>query len=118
MYALFVKIKISPALLRAKVEDIKEKYLTKKNKCLIFVMKQPPNNSILKLKLKYEFVQLFWVRTLIINITQHNLVPTHIIISNKEKKKISKKYGVNYITYLPLILKSDPICKYYNMKKK
>lgn len=42
------------------------------------------------------------------DITKHALVPKHIILSEKEKKAILEKYGVDE-TQLPKILHTDPV---------
>ena len=47
---------------------------------------------------------------LIINITKHSLQPLEIIeLSNEDVNKIKK-----YKSKLPILLRSDPICKFYN----
>ena len=109
--------KVSPSILRENLEHSLKNYLTKDNKCLIIIMKQPPNNSSLKVKNKHKFLQLFWVRQLIVNITKHTLVPQHTVLSNEEKEDVIEKFHVPDETHFPIILKTDPICQYYNMQK-
>lgn len=109
--------KISPSILREHVEHSLTNFLTKDNKCLIFVMKKAPNNSSLKIKNKHKFIQLFCVKQLIVNITHHTLVPKHIMLSEEDKATILTEYHVPDITHFPIILKKDPICQYYNMKR-
>jgi len=43
------------------------------------------------------------------DITKHKLVPTHEIISEKEKKELFEKYDITP-DQLPKILASDPVC--------
>jgi len=109
--------KVSPSLLRETLDISLTNYLTKDNKCLIIVMKKPPNNSSLKIENKHSFLQLFWVGQLVINITKHTLVPEHTVLTEAQKKTILKKYHVPDESHFPVILKTDPICQYYNMKK-
>ncbi|MCD6371661.1 MAG: DNA-directed RNA polymerase subunit H [Candidatus Aenigmarchaeota archaeon] len=42
------------------------------------------------------------------DISKHELVPKHSIVSEKEKREILKKYGVS-LRQLPRILSSDPM---------
>ncbi len=64
--------------------------------------------------IKKEFViETFFEKNLLYDITKHRLVPKHIELSNEESKKFIKDYGKKF----PVILKTDPICKYYNFKK-
>ena len=63
------------------------------------------------------FVQLFWIDTLMINITEHNLVPKHVLIDEQEKQSILEKYNLSSFNQLPVILKSDPVAKYHGGKR-
>ncbi len=42
------------------------------------------------------------------NITQHELVPDHTILSEKEKKEVLEKYDIE-ANQLPKILTTDPV---------
>lgn len=57
-------------------------------------------------------IELFAKQELQINITKHFLVPKHIQLSVEESNIIKKKYGVQ----LPVILKSDPISRYFDFE--
>lgn len=50
-----------------------------------------------------------------IDITKHELVPKHIVLSEKEKEELLKKYGIT-LRQLPRILLSDPVIKALNAK--
>ena len=43
-----------------------------------------------------------------INITEHRLVPKHVILNEKEKEELLKKYNIN-LHQLPKILLSDAV---------
>jgi len=45
-----------------------------------------------------------------INLINHELVPKHLILSEKEGKELFEKYGIS-IKHLPRILESDPVIK-------
>ena len=55
--------------------------------------------------------------TLMVNITKHMLVPPLRILSDDEKAKIVETYRLNTLTQLPIILKSDPVAKFYGVRK-
>jgi DNA-directed RNA polymerase subunit H len=46
-----------------------------------------------------------------IDITKHELVPKHRIVSPEEKEEIKKKYRVKSDSQFPRILKKDPVMK-------
>ncbi|MCS7123230.1 MAG: DNA-directed RNA polymerase subunit H, partial [Candidatus Aenigmarchaeota archaeon] len=48
-------------------------------------------------------------------IENHKLVPKHILLSEKEKEELLKKYGIT-LKELPRILSSDPMVKALNAK--
>lgn len=54
---------------------------------------------------------------LIVNISNHDLVPKHIIVSEEEKQMVLKKYRVKE-SQLPKILYNDPMARYLGLRKK
>jgi DNA-directed RNA polymerase subunit H len=50
------------------------------------------------------------------DILNHELVPKHILLSEKEKEEVMRMYGIKKLTQLPRILKSDPVVKRLNAK--
>jgi DNA-directed RNA polymerase subunit H (RpoH/RPB5) len=50
-----------------------------------------------------------------IDITNHELVPKHEILSEKEKEELLKKYGIT-LKHLPRILETDPVIRVLNGK--
>lgn len=59
-------------------------------------------------------MEIFFEKELQFNITKHKLVPIHKILSKEESDHLRKT--VRKITKLPLIIKTDPIYKFYNYK--
>jgi len=49
----------------------------------------------------------------LIDITTHKLVPKHIILNEKEKEEVLKKYSISS-QHLPKIILSDPVIKAIN----
>ena len=58
-------------------------------------------------------IEVFQAEDLQYNITKHALVPAHIKIPKDEQKKFRELYGVN----IPILLRTDPVSKFYNFEK-
>lgn len=61
-------------------------------------------------------LECFLLEDLLVNITHHDLVPTHVVLSREEKTALLKRYRLKE-TQLPRILQKDPISKYYGLKR-
>uniref|UniRef100_A0A7S0V2R5 DNA-directed RNA polymerases I, II, and III subunit RPABC1 n=1 Tax=Hemiselmis tepida TaxID=464990 RepID=A0A7S0V2R5_9CRYP len=70
-------------------------------------------NSINSIDDKIEY---FSEAELIVNITEHNLVPKHEIISEEEARNLFKRYSIRE-NQLPRINKRDPISRYFGLQK-
>ena len=58
-------------------------------------------------------IELFNVDDLQFNITKHILVPLHKKLNKEECKEFKEQYGSS----IPVLLKSDPVCRFYNFQK-
>tara|TARA_E500000178_G_scaffold351783_1_gene413688 strand:- start:5417 stop:6046 length:630 start_codon:yes stop_codon:yes gene_type:complete len=65
---------------------------------------------------KKVFVQMFDINKLMFNVTKHNLVPKHVIMSEEEKNNILKVLNLDTPNQLQIIKKTDPVAKYLGMK--
>ncbi|CAG8829629.1 33235_t:CDS:2, partial [Gigaspora margarita] len=63
----------------------------------------------------YE-IDTFSEADLMVNITHHQLVPKHYVLSEEEKKTLLAKYRLKE-TQLPRIQTTDPVAKYYGLKR-
>ena len=61
-------------------------------------------------------IEVFYQSELLVNITEHELVPKHQVLSENEKHELLKKYRVKD-TQLPKIQVEDPIARYYGVKR-
>ena len=58
-------------------------------------------------------IELFTFNELQFNITTHKLVPTHTRLTSTETTEFKAKYG----TKIPVLLKSDPMSRFYNFTR-
>ncbi|XP_057981412.1 DNA-directed RNA polymerases II and IV subunit 5A-like isoform X1 [Malania oleifera] len=60
-------------------------------------------------------MEVFEDAEVVVNITEHVLVPRHEVLTDELKKKLLAEYSVEE-TKLPRILVSDPVAKYYGLR--
>lgn len=61
-------------------------------------------------------VQFFKDSELVVDITEHELVPKHELLSPKEKETLLNRYKLKE-SQLPKIQDSDPVARYYGLKR-
>jgi len=110
IYFSFINEKVGVKDIKTRIIDnLKEK----KYKSLILITRYKFNSYIInKLKELENEVEIFSFNNLYINLIDHILVPKHEVLSKKYEELIKSKFN----NKLPLIKKTDPICKYYNCK--
>ena len=62
-------------------------------------------------------IELFEKNAMLINITKHVLVPKHRILSEDERAELFERYHIQDNSQLPKMTLSDPISRYYGLKK-
>jgi DNA-directed RNA polymerases I, II, and III subunit RPABC1 len=120
-FILHTKLRL--ANLKTLVDNMIEDYV-KSGETIIFVVKDKINNiesfdTFLNNYLEEEniMVQIFWIDTLLYNITKHELVPPMRILNEEEKKDIFIKANISNFNQLPIIIRNDPVSKFYGMKR-
>lgn len=61
-------------------------------------------------------IECFLEDDLLVNITHHELVPKHVVLSRDEKIALLKRYRLKE-TQLPRILQKDPVARYLGLKR-
>ena len=64
----------------------------------------------------FDKIEYFSEAELVVNITEHTLVPKHEILSIEETKCLLKRYSLSE-TQLPRIQKNDPVARYLGLQK-
>jgi DNA-directed RNA polymerases I, II, and III subunit RPABC1 len=108
---------------KIKINDIR-KYINQKedeNKKIIFISKEKLTTNNYKSFNEFKDIGIsfsfFHIKELLINIYRHKLVPEHIPIIDKEEiNKIIDIYSLKSKYFFPLILNTDPICRYLDIK--
>ena len=115
-FLLFCKVK--PSTVKEIVNEINDIFKNKNLNHLeiLLILHFKPNNSIIKLEKEFNNcdLQIMWCKQLQFNITKHTLVPNHIKLNEDEEKLILDKYNLKSKFQLPIILKNDPVSRYYN----
>jgi DNA-directed RNA polymerase subunit H (RpoH/RPB5) len=101
----------------SKTSDIHNFLNTYKNYHKITIFKEISKKAIDHIKNnygKFSKVEIFLEEELMIDLVSYILVPKHIVLSPKEIEEVYKKYNCDK-KQIPLMLKNDPIAKYYNL---
>lgn len=118
---LTIKIKFVPYKLTTirKIADI-ENFLNDQPKegsiNYKFIIVSNILNKALKQLLEYKNTEVFLDYELKINLIDHVLVPKHIVLSKEEADELIESYNIK-TKDLKRMLVTDPVAKYYNLKK-
>jgi DNA-directed RNA polymerase I, II, and III subunit RPABC1 len=99
------------------IDDLYIDNVLKKNDDLIIIMKDEPNESLIKIikniwEQDHYYINIFNIKRLQFNILKHELVPRHSILTNEEVNEIKNKYNITDVqNQLPDISRFDPVAQ-------
>jgi DNA-directed RNA polymerase I, II, and III subunit RPABC1 len=73
--------------------------------------------SFTKLEENPVFIEVFLEKSLEIDISKHELVPKHELLSEEEKKALLDKYKIKEVQ-LAKMMSTDPVSRYYDFHEK
>jgi DNA-directed RNA polymerases I, II, and III subunit RPABC1 len=84
----------------------------------IFVSAVPVTASALKIipTVLPSIIETFQEQDLLVNITKHDFVPKHILLSREEKAALLSRYRLKE-SQLPRIQTSDPVARYLGLRR-
>ena len=103
----FAKTNCQELLTRITNEGAKHIILVLSNQFLNSNFKKQMANFEVRYIMEY-----FTLESLLFNVTRHQLVPKHVLLTEEEKNTLLERYSINS-SQLPKILVTDPICKYF-----
>lgn len=86
--------------------------------CGIFITAVPVTGAAQKIipSLHPLIMEIFMEQDLLVNITQHELVPKHVLLSSEEKAALLQRYRLKE-SQLPRIQQGDPVARYLGLKR-
>ena len=114
-YQYFPDQKINSDSIKNYLEIMKS---TKVNSGIIIIsgkLSQQAKQKVLDINKELQ-VEVFTVNELVVNITEHELVPKHILLSKEDKDLLLKRYKIKE-SQLPKILVTDPVARYLGLKR-
>jgi DNA-directed RNA polymerase I, II, and III subunit RPABC1 len=89
------------------------------DKKLIFIFKAKihhNNDKNIRDLIRETKYEVFAIKNLLFNVTKHNIVPKHLILTPEQTSDVMNLYAVKNRSQFPKILSTDPIARYYDMK--
>ncbi|KAJ9137233.1 DNA-directed RNA polymerases I, II, and III subunit RPABC1 [Pleurostoma richardsiae] len=76
----------------------------------------PQARKVINATQQYTQIECFMREDLLVNITHHELVPTHVLLSKEEKAALLQRYRLKE-TQLPRLLQKDPVARYLGLRR-
>lgn len=89
-------------------------YTNKQNHYILIVIDNKISKFLKDFK-RISNIEIFDYEEFYINVTDHILVPKHILLTKEESEKLLTEYNCK-LEQIPKILKNDRVARHYNMK--
>ncbi|OZC04839.1 RNA polymerase Rpb5 domain protein [Onchocerca flexuosa] len=107
--------KIGIKTIKAICQQMQEQAITRAIIVVQTGMTPSAKQAIADMAPKYTLEQ-FLEAELMVNITEHELVPEHVVMTNEEKNELLNRYKLKD-TQLPRIQQSDPVARYFGLRR-
>ncbi|VDN26263.1 unnamed protein product [Gongylonema pulchrum] len=107
--------KIGIKTIKAICQQMQEQAITRAIIVVQAGMTPSAKQAISDMAPKYTLEQ-FLEAELMVNITEHELVPEHVVMTNEEKNELLARYKLKD-TQLPRIQQSDPVARYFGLRR-
>ncbi|KAH7718079.1 RPB-5 protein [Aphelenchoides avenae] len=107
--------KIGIKTIKAVCQQMQEQNITRAIIVVQTGMTPSAKQAIVDMAPKYTLEQ-FLESELMVNITEHELVPEHVVMTQDEKQELLSRYKLKD-SQLPRIQISDPVARYFGLKR-
>jgi len=110
----YIKMYRSPVISLGKVPEITD-FLNSTTEHKILIVQSMNTRTEQKVILEYPGTEVFLEKNLMMNLSEHVLIPKHELLSDEEAEKVINEYDLKKKEF-PKILWNDPMARYYNMQ--
>ncbi|CAJ0915018.1 unnamed protein product, partial [Mesorhabditis belari] len=107
--------KVGVKTIKAICQQMQEQSITRAIICIQTGMTPSAKQALTDMMPKY-ILEYFLENELMVNITEHELVPEHVVMTNDEKQELLARYKLKD-TQLPRIQQTDPVARYFGLKR-
>lgn len=107
--------KVGVKTIKTYAQHMKEESVTRAILVVQVNLTPHARQSLIEVQSRFLLEQ-FQEAELLVNITGHVLVPTHILLTDEDKRILLQRYKVKE-TQLPRIQMSDPVARYYGVRR-
>ncbi len=107
--------KLSQANVSEYYKKMKETDISRAILVISAPMTSAAKNMLKKFASKGARIEIFYDKELLVDITEHKLVPTHVLLTQLEKEELLRRYRLKE-SQLPRIQQVDPVARYLGLK--
>ena len=116
LYYKYISQKINADTIKLFLNDIKNSQAASGLIIMDGKISQQAKQKIQEISKEFP-IEVFTTNELVVNITEHELVPEHKLLSEEDKKILLERYRIRDQNQLPKILLTDPVARYLGLKR-